>query len=416
MTASSQLEPRFAEPQSVKGQKIALLGKLVGMPKRDAQQLIRQQGGIPVDQPAADTRFVVVGDQQQELLDDLLRGKAEDWLNQPARTAVDQGDLKVIGESELWQMLGLVDAETHVQRLYTPGMLANLVGVSATVIRRWQRLGLIKPAREVRRLPYFDFQEVRTARKLSELLAAGISPDLLKRRLAEWSRYLPGVERPLDQLSVIVRGQHLLLRQGDGLIDPGGQLWFDFASDESPRSTHAQLHAADDGSRQQILPLQDALPADPATAPPEVLLEMAVELEDEGELASAADLYRSALAAGGPNAEICFTLAETLYRLGDLTAARERYYMAIELDPDYVEARANLGCVLAEMGRPELAVAAFQGALAHHAEYPDARYHLARTLTDLNRLDEAKEHWQAFLHLAPDSPWADEARRIVNQD
>ena len=42
------------------------------------------------------------------------------------------------------------------------------------------------------------------------------------------ARYLPGVDRPLAQLSVIVHGKEILLRQGDGLIEPGGQLRFDF--------------------------------------------------------------------------------------------------------------------------------------------------------------------------------------------
>ena len=74
------------------------------------------------------------------------------------------------------------------------------------------------------------------------------------------------------------------------------------------------------------------------------------------------------------------------------------------------EARANLGCVLAETGELELAVAAFQGALAHHRDYPDVHYHLARALDELSRTEEAEVHWREFLKLAPDSPWADEAR------
>ena len=91
---------------------------------------------------------------------------------------------------------------------------------------------------------------------------------------------------------------------------------------------------------------------------------LAAELEEDGQLAAAADMYRAAMAAGGPKAEICFQVAELLYRLGDLGGARERYYMAVELDEDYVEARANLGCVLAETGQHELAVAAFEGRTA----------------------------------------------------
>ena len=94
------------------------------------------------------------------------------------------------------------------------------------------------------------------------------------------------------------------------------------------------------------------------------MFELAGEFEDLGQLESAADMYRAALAAGGPTTDGCFRLAELLYQLGDLAAARERYYIAIELDENFVEARANLGCVLAETGQHELAVAAFEGALA----------------------------------------------------
>ena len=137
---------------------------------------------------------------------------------------------------------------------------------------------------------------------------------------------------------------------------------------------------------------------------------LAAELEEDGQLAAAAEMYRAAMAAGGPKAEICFQVAELLYRLGDLGGARERYYMAIELDEDYVEARANLGCVLAETGQRDLAVAAFEGRCGYHPDYADVHYHLARTLDELGQPERAEEHWRAFLELAPDSPWAEEAR------
>ena len=142
---------------------------------------------------------------------------------------------------------------------------------------------------------------------------------------------------------------------------------------------------------------------------------LAAELEEDGQLAAAAEMYRAAMAAAGPKAEICFQVAELLYRQGDLAGARERYYMAIELDEDYVEARANLGCVLAETGQRELAVAAFEGALRYHPDYADVHYHLARTLDEMHERPRAEEHWRAFVAQAPDSPWADEARgRLKN--
>jgi tetratricopeptide (TPR) repeat protein len=83
------------------------------------------------------------------------------------------------------------------------------------------------------------------------------------------------------------------------------------------------------------------------------------------------------------------------------------------LNEDYVEARANLGCVLAESGQRDLAVAAFEGALKYHPDYADVHYHLARTLEELQQDNLAAEHWRRFLELAPDSPWAEEAKQRV---
>ena len=131
---------------------------------------------------------------------------------------------------------------------------------------------------------------------------------------------------------------------------------------------------------------------------------LAAELEEAGQFEAAVEMYRVAMAAAGPSPEVCFQVAELLYRLGDLPPPGT-LLMAVELDEDYVEARANLGCVLAETGQRELAVAAFEGALVSPG-YADAHYHLARTLDDMGRRGEAEEHWRLFLAMAPDSPWA----------
>ncbi len=300
----------------------------------------------------------------------------------------------------------LSDAATGLVQLYTPAMLAELVSVKAAVVRRWTKRGWLIATREVRRLPYFDFQEVATARRLAELRAAGASAADIRRHLAALARYVPHIERPLAQLSLVIEGKHLLVRQGDELVEPSGQLRFDFsAAGQSGKATDDRANPA--GS---VVSLDERRREIFAHTNPQEMVLAAGELEDEGQLEAAVDMLRAALAAGGPNAEVCFMLAELLYQLGDLSAARERYYMAVELDEDYVEARANLGCVLAETGERELAVAAFEGALEFHADYADAHYHLARTLDDLGRTAGAFDHWRIFLQLAPDSPWADEAR------
>jgi tetratricopeptide (TPR) repeat protein len=388
----------------LRGKRLAFVGRLASMGRREAAQLVRRQGAVVLEQPDASANFVVLGEQGLPLPDE---GAVEEWAEPSVRRAVEAGTLEIVTETQLWQRLGLVSLEPDIHRLYTPAMLAELLHVPLAVIRRWHRRGLIEPACEVRRLPYFDFQEVATAQRLAQLLAAGVSPRAIEKKLAGLARLLPGVGRPLAQLSVIIQGKEILLRQGDGLIEPGGQLRFNFEAWEGA----PPVSEAAEGDQTLPAPVDLESPA----ASPEQLCRLAAELEEDGQLTAAAEMYRAALAAAGPSPEVCFQLAELLYRLGDLAAARERYYTVIELDEDYVEARANLGCVLADLGQRELAVAAFEGALRYHPGYADAHYHLARTLDEMGRRQQAEEHWRLFLLTAPDSPWADEARTRLGQ-
>ncbi|MEA1951394.1 MAG: MerR family transcriptional regulator [Planctomycetota bacterium] len=406
-------------PSSILSDKrVCFVGRLASMSKRDAARLARDHGATVAEKPSTKADLIVVGEESLPLVEDAL---LDELLDRETRQAFESGALEVIVETELWRRLDLVEIEADIHRLYTPAMLAELLGVPVAVIRRWHRRGLIVPTREVRRLPYFDFQEVATARRLAELLAAGDSPAAIERKLESLARYLPSVRRPLAQLSVIVEGRQILLRQGDGLIEPGGQLRFDFDAPPtleitSPEQTPVEQTPVEQMSLVQP-PAAEVSNAELArmARSPDDLFAVAAELEEEGDVASAIDAYRAAMAATGPTAEACFQLAELFYRLDDVSAARERYYMAIELDEDYVEARANLGCVLAETGQLDLAVAAFEGALAFHGDYADVHYHLARALSELGDRKKAHGHWQSFVRLAPDSPWAEEARKQLGE-
>lgn len=388
----------------VAGRAVAFVGPLQAMPRRDAQRLVQQHGGRVVDDPEQ-ADVLVVG--EDALLSPAGRGPSSHLLSDAARAAAESGRLQVVTETTLWQRLGLVDDPQQVQRLYTAAMLAELLGVSISVVRRWQRRGLIRPIREVRKLAYFDFQEICTARRLAELLAQGVTPSEIQRQLAALRRILPDVERPLAQLSIIVEGRDILLRQGDGLLDAHGQMRIDFEAVE-PDAPRPSVPLVD--ARRWLQPAGQSHAAPPIPTLPE-LLDAAAGCEEAGRLDEAIDLLRVALAAHGPNPEIQFQLAELLYRQGEPLAARERYYAVLELDDEHVEARLNLGCVLAETGQPTLAVQALRGALSLHPDYADAHYHLARTLSELGCAAEARHHWEQFLRLAPESPWAAEARR-----
>jgi tetratricopeptide (TPR) repeat protein len=337
--------------------------------------------------------------------DELPSNDYEQLLDDSVVEAAGLGALDIINETEFWKRTGIVEADSDADpaQLYTPAMLAELLEVSIATIRRWQRRGLIKPTRQVNKLPYFDFQEVASARRLARLIESGKSPQVIENKLLQLAQLAPELERPLSQLSIIVEGRDVLLRRGEGLIEPGGQKRIDFDAIgideqvESPDVIHLQSNELSIDGLNEF-------------SRPEQFIELANQFEDLGESDTAIYIYRAMVFACGPSAESSFRLAELLYLTGQSEAARERYYMAVEMDERYVEARASLGCVLVELGEPEMAVSAFRGALGIHEEYPDVHFHLARLLDDLEQTQESETHWARFLELAPKSPWAQEAR------
>src|SRR5687768_405623 len=54
---------RSQEGHSLAGVRVALLGRLNGMSRRDAQRLIRQHGGVALDKADATANLLVVGDE-----------------------------------------------------------------------------------------------------------------------------------------------------------------------------------------------------------------------------------------------------------------------------------------------------------------------------------------------------------------
>lgn len=389
----------------VRDRVVVFVGKLASMSHRDAKRILSECGGISADAISESTHIVVIGGDHLRNDDDL------DMLNQDCHARVDSGELEVVAEAQFWQKLGIVGDESHVQSHYTPAMLAQLIGIPVSTVRRWQRRGLITPTRQVHRLPYFDFQEVSAARRLAQLISEGKNPKTIENKLSKLALFCEEVGRSLSQLSVIVEGRHVLLREKGGLVEPNGQTRFDFDAFEEDIRTGPRDLASESAIS---ISLDTADLALDQLKTPDQFLSLAIELEDHGQNQKAIEVYRAMLMAFGPRPEVCFQLAELLYFDHQYEAARERYWMAIELDETFVEARANLGCVFIEFGQLEMAISAFEGALEHHPDYPDVHFHLARTLDQSGRPDEAVIHWERFLELSPNSPWADEARHRLN--
>ena len=368
---------------------MAFVGKLGGVNRKEARSVVRRLQGTMVDPIDSSVDLIVVG------ADVFPSADPEHLLDEAIVQAVAEQKITVISETQFWQITGVVEPESDVGKLYTPAMLAELLQVPMTTIRRWHRRGLITPTRQVKKLPYFDFEEIASARRIAALIAAGVNSAQIEKQLSRLAELYPDLQRPLSQLSIIVEGRKVLLRQGEGLVEPSGQKRLDFDNAIEPENTindgppatisfaDASAISGDQTANHRVAETAGDFSLGSGLRSKSDFLQLAIELEDDGEFQSAIDVYRSLSLAQGPSADVSFRMAELLYQVNDLAAARERYSMAVEFDEAFVEARANLGCVLVELGQADLALATFEGALEHHPDYPDVHFHLARLLDEI---------------------------------
>lgn len=389
--------PAPADPAlPLAGESVTFTGTLASMTHRQGLQLVERHGGRPMGHVSGQTTILVVGEEGWPLEPD---GQPSLKLTL-ARELRDQGKpLRILAESDWLNFLGLQEHLEQLNREYTPAMLSQMLDVPVGIIRRWHRLGLITPIRQVYRLPYFDYRQVSSIRKLMELLDSGVPLHRLQQsveRLAEFG----GDDFSLDQLELLAAGRSLLYRDDKSWIDSlTGQRLLDFDPPE-PES--------DDDFTPVSGRVQDHW------TPDEWFAE-GCRLSEEGEIPEAVEALRMALMDAPHRPDWHFVLAELLYRAGNLAAAVERYHVAVSLDHNYIEAWVQLGCVLQQQGEIRSAEEAFQIALDLHPDYPDALFHMAELLHQADRTREALPLWQQFLSIDQRGPWAETARMRLTE-
>ncbi|MBI5760508.1 MAG: tetratricopeptide repeat protein [Planctomycetales bacterium] len=389
------------------GHRLSFTGTLASMTHRTAMDLVEKHGGSASEHVSKQTTMLVVGEEGWPLEPD---GQPSVKLQQVTKWIQDGLGIQIINESEWLSILGERVADEHasqVHRHYTPAMLSQVLSVSVHLIRRWERSGLIVPVRRIYRLPYFDFQEVASARRLSQLVTDGVSVHEIKSSLDRLRHVLPNVDRPLAQLDILAAGHDTLVYRDDAgrLKTTGGQMLLDFEPPPEPDDDDVDSPPKLTAGRQ----VQTHWTADQWFAE-------GCRLADAGEPTAAVEAFRLCLMDQPSNAEAHFHLAEALYRLDHLRGALERYHIAVELDHQYLEAWTQLGCVHAQLGEWEPALEAFNIALDIHPDYPDARLHKAEALHHLGRTGEAHEHWRAYLAYDQRGPWADLARQRLQEE
>lgn len=392
----------FAAQPTLQGERVAFTGTLASMTHRQASQLAESHGGSAGQHVSKHTTMLVIGEEGWPLESD---GSPSVKLQQANRLREEGLPIRIVSESDWLGILGLHDRMDEVRRHYTPAMLSQMLDVPVTVIRGWERSGLIRPVKHVLRLAYFDFREVASARRLHDLLKSGVSRRQIIDSLKHLNHWLGGTERPLAQLELLADDGELVFRDTIGPVDPrSGQRLFDFDA------THVGEADSDP------LTLSSGEESEQVQWSAEDWLRLANRHLEEGRLADAVEAFRFCLLDWSDHAEIHFQLADTLFRQDNLAGALERYHMAVELEPNYLEAWTQLGCVYAARDEWPAAQHAFQIALDLHPDYPDAHWHLAHVLERQGQYPAARAHWEAYLQFDQRGPWAEIAREHLESN
>ncbi|WP_417849774.1 tetratricopeptide repeat protein [Thalassoglobus sp.] len=394
----------------LQGERVTFTGILASTTHAEAAKLVEENGGTATDHVSRQLTMIVIGEEGWPLEDN---GQPSVKLQQVERWIQSGADIQILNESQWLTLLGLNDHREEVHRLYTPAMLSSILGISTHVIRGWERSGLIQPIRKVHRLPYFDFREVSSARRLSELLGSGIPRQEIEKSLKSLPSVRRGDERPLEQLQILAHSLGVMIRDHHGLVMPAtGQRVFEFETEVTPSEVFEDHE--DDPQSISIASVAGA-PTDFRANPNRDWLVEGCRLYDAGQIQDALEAFRLAAMSSPQSSDVHFQLGECLYRLGSTEGALERYYVAAEHDQDFLEAWTQIGCLHNELGENSAAANAFQVALTILPEYPDAHYHLAETLNQMGKTDVARLHWEEYLKHDHRGPWADVARQRIEQ-
>lgn len=280
-------------------------------------------------------------------------------------------------------------SDSGQQRTFTGDELAELCGLPVNVVNRWVDRGLLLPMRgSVRR---FTFRAVGTVRTLAELWRAGWSAPRIKRAWELAQTVVKDPDAALTGLLASIGNKRVMVRSPDGrLIEPTGQMVFDFGAEEVAEEPLPQLRSAQDW------------------------FAIGVDAEAAGRIHDAVRAYEHAVPSG--SAEAHFNLGNCYYELRRYKDAVDQFAAAIARAPDYAEAWNNLGIVRGEVGDRSGAVEALTRALDVVPHYADAHYNLAEALAVVGDLEKARQHWRAYLTFDPNSRWAEQVRRKLQTD
>jgi tetratricopeptide (TPR) repeat protein len=372
------------EALSLKQSKVTFTGKFASMTREEACQIVRQAGGEPTPAVSRRTSFVVVGMEGWPLLPD---GMISSKLKRAEELSRRGHSIRIISEEAFLELAGRKTRQQRIfQKAYPAEEVCKLLRLPADTLRRWEQFGLIRSQNGL-----YDFQDLVSLRTIAELVGRGVRPEIIGKSLKALGVVLPGTDRPLAQLRIVVENpKAILVDLGDHLIAPNGQLLINFEAKHKPVGAVI-------GFGEKVTDTE--------------WFEFGQACEEDESYAEAADAYRKAAARRPYFPEAYFNLGNVLRLMGQPDAAMQAYHSAISQDPQMATAWYNLADVQEEQGQIPQAVHSLLRALEACSAYADAHFNLALCYEKLEQKREAVRHWTAYLKLDPSSQWARIAKR-----
>jgi tetratricopeptide (TPR) repeat protein len=347
----------------LEGKRVCVTGRLAAMTHTEFAALVSSCGGRFQRHTLRGGFILVIGADGWPAKRD---GSPSSMFEQARKLRAYGYPVELLAEEEFFERIDMTAPFESLGARHTISDLTRILGVSAAMLRRWVRMGLIRPVETVHRFCYFSFSEVSSARRLCELVAGGASLVQIRDGLEQFKAWLPASEIAFSQLSLLERNGRLLLRLNGALIEPSGQRRFDLD------------RLTDDGPESLALPNREI-----DTARLDELFDRGLALEDQHRYEEAADAYRLAGELDRDDASVHFNLGNVLCALGRFDESIESFHAALRCDPQYPEAWNNLGHVLTEKRDLQKAAQAFRQALELVPDYDDAMHNLAGVLNEL---------------------------------
>ncbi len=259
-------------------------------------------------------------------------------------------------------MLALADVDVDLG--HRTSEVAELVGLSATRVRHYVRVGLVTPARGLANEYRFSFRDIVVLRTARELLDANVPVRKANRVL----RKLKGdIDRhgSLTALRIVAEGDEVLVRDDSARWNPEtGQGHLDFSVDRLAGNVAPFVRDHLQGQLSERV--REDMDSDD-------WYNLALDLEDVSP-DEAPDAYRKSLELNPNNVDALVNLGRLTQLGGGLVDAARLYRQALDLDPDHQLAMYNLGTVYDERDQLDEAMSWYLRATA----VADAHYNLAR--------------------------------------